>query len=157
MTEHFDRFRNRFRQQIISIVVFATLFTVLGYFVPRFYFQYLDHTEYYHIDSPIEMPNSPYKSCNPSVPITLHRTALVDLYGKSVINLFLIREGNKNKVSEGTREMVISKGESDITTYWPIPCGIISGNYYYDGVVNYQLNGVDRQAFFSTETFVVTN
>ena len=154
MTEHFERFGNRFREQIIAMAVFAIMFSALGYFVPRVYFQYFDHTEYYKIESPISMSDSPYKSCG-IIPITIRRIALVDLHGQAVINLFLVNEKSKEKISQGTREMVITKGEVEVTTYWELPCGIKDGIYYWSGVVTYPLNGITRQNFFSTETFIV--
>lgn len=154
MTKHLETLTNRIRDQLVHMALFAVMFASLGYFIPRIYFQYFDHTEYYKVVSPIAIHGGPFKQCA-TIPITIHRVALVDLYGKSVINLFLIKESGKEKLHEGSREMVITKGEADVTTYWQLPCDIPNGTYYYDGVVNYSINGVFRQTFFSTETFVV--
>lgn len=145
------------------MLFFCMFFAVMGWFLPRIYLQYFDKTEYYKVKSPAQIVQKIYKPCD-TVPVTIRRTVLIDLRAHSTINLILKSDDGKIKYGQGSRELIITKtnGEEPITALWKIKdeeggCNIPNGIYYYDALVEYQIQGITKQTFFTTDTFVVEN
>ncbi len=154
MTQYLIHFSSRLKEQAVAMAIFAIMFASLGYFLPRIYYQYLDKTVYYQVDSPAQIVKEEYKACQ-SVEVRIHRKSLIDLKGDVNMVLFLRTVDGKTKYNEAHRDLVASKGETNVTAFWPLPCTIPSGIYYFDVVTSYQLNGIIKQTFWTTETFKV--
>lgn len=161
MTEHLFHFTNKVKQQFKYMLFFCMFFSVMGYFAPRIYLQYFDKTRYYKVSSPAKVLQKTYKPCE-VVPVYIKRTVLTDLHAESTINLVLKSDDGKVKYGQGKRDLIITKtkGEELITTFWPIrdesgKCNVPDGIFYFDAVVEYPIQGIIKQEFFTTETFIV--
>lgn len=142
--------------RLLMGMLFSAIFTALGYFIPNFYYRYVDKTQYYTIEQPISTDKKIYKPCE-VVKATIKRTALIDTTGSSVIDLLLIRQDNiTEKVMNLNRTMAIPKGSRTLVVNWDLPCELVDGTYYWQAVVKFYVRGVEKNYSYFSDTFAVT-
>jgi hypothetical protein len=156
MVDQVVAFRNKLREQLFHMVLFATLFTLIGWAVPDIYVKYLDKTEYYKIEVPIRVEKQLYQACD-YVDVYIKRNSLINTNAKVILELTLIRNSGQelDEVYRETRDIVIQTGETTQIAHWPLPCFIKPGTYYFGGNANYKVNGIDKYTPFKTEAFQV--
>jgi len=149
--------------RVFFMFMFAFMFSGLGYFIPRIYFEYFDKTQYYQVQLPIQVENKEYHPCD-FVNVTLKRKALADIDAEATIELRLIKEdsrGDRDILDKQIRKMSIQRSPLDeftkITAHWPLPCALPDGVYLFEGLTKYQVNGVNKTTTIRTEEFIVTN
>ena len=148
------KYFNHFRNAIPEMLLFGILFAVIGYAVPRTYYQFFDKTEYYKIKSPIEVEQKAYQPCQ-NVKVYLVRNSLIDSQGTSIINLSLLKENSRERVSQQVKEVSMTKGEGIIITSWQLPCNIEPGQYFFEGSVKYKVRDFEKYTPFNTVNFEV--
>lgn len=146
----------RIREQFVYMAVFATCFVVMGHFLPRVYLQYFDRTEYYKIELPIPVADFDYRPGD-FVNVFITRTSMIDNDGVSIIQLNLLRkDAQVERVSHEVRQISMPKGSGTVVVGWKLPEDISSGNYFFDGVVTYEVQGIKKHTKFVTDLFQVT-
>lgn len=144
------------KDSLFSIVLFATLFAVLGYYIPRAYFSWFDRTVYYTIKVPIEVEKDIYKSGD-TVTVSIERSALIDTQGISIRELILVDENGNKEVFRYNTNLAINAGKENITVDWVLPLNIKDGVYFFQGVVSYPIRGITKFTPFCTERFTIKN
>ena len=144
------------KESIFSIVLFATLFSVLGYYIPRAYFTWFDQTVYYTIKVPVEVEKDVYKSGD-IVTVRIERSALIDTQGISIRELILVDEKGNREVFRYNTNLAINAGKEDVTVDWLLPPNIKDGVYFFQGVVSYPVREITKVTPFCTERFEVKN
>jgi len=143
-------------ERLLFSALFAMAFSVIGYYVPKTYLTYFDKTDYYKIYSPVAVNQSvPHYPCDP-VEVSFTKESLIDGKGKVEIALNLYKvdnSNNKNRVDYQERSIPLTKGEAVITTQWNIACNRTPGQYFFEGVLTYTLNGVEKNHSFYSEKF----
>lgn len=142
---------------IPHVILFGLVAAIAGYFIPHTYYQFFDNTQYYIVHNPVMIEEDVTEACG-KVDAYINRTSLIDAQGDSVINLSLIREdkdGVSDRVTSLTRRISITKGSGVVITHWNIPCDVAPGDYYFDGVVQYDVRGITKYTPFVSEIFEV--
>jgi len=146
-------------ERLMFAMIFGMAFSVMGYFIPKTYLTYFDKTDYYKIYSPVAVDQrTPHYPCD-SVTVSFTKESLID--GKGSVNLALNlykvdKSNNKNRVAYQERDIPLTIGEAVITTQWDLSCDRIPGEYFFEGVLNYKLNGIEKYHSFYSEKFNVT-
>ncbi len=144
------------KNSIFSIVIFATLFSVLGYYIPRAYFSWFDQTIYYTIKVPVEVEKDIYKAGD-IVTVEIERNALITTQGVSIRELILIDEKGNKEVFRYTTDLAINAGKEKVNVDWVLPPNIKDGVYFFQGVVSYPIRGITKFTPFCTEKFTIKN
>jgi hypothetical protein len=150
--KHFDKFCKKLREQILPIVIFATIFVVVGYFLPRIYFEYFDTTVYYSFDNPSTLDKAVYKPCDYMV-ATTGRLSLVSVPAVSIKTLVLVRKEGNVDIFKETVSLATTIGTNPISARWKLACDLEEGTYFYRGVLAFKVNGVNKHADFYTTEF----
>lgn len=149
-------FGNHFKDSVFHMVFFATLFAVLGYYLPKAYFTWFDQTVYYSIKVPIEVEKEAYKAGD-IVTVEIDRTALITTQGISIRELILVDEKGNKEVFRYNNNLAINAGSEKLNVEWLLPPNIKDGVYFFQGVVSYPIRGITKFTPFCTEKFTVKN
>lgn len=136
------------------MLLFGILFSVVGYAVPRTYYQFFDRTNYYQVKSPIDVEQVAYQPCQ-AVKVYLVRNSLIDSQGTAIINLSLLREDSRERIAQQIKEVSMTKGEGIIITSWPLPCDVKPGQYFFEGSIKYSVRDFQKFTPFYTVKFEV--
>ncbi len=145
-----------FQESIFHIIFFASLFSLLGYYIPKAYFTWFDHTVYYTIKVPIDIEKEIYKSGD-IVGVEIERTALFDTQGISIRELILVDEKGNREIFRYNTNLAINAGKEKMNVDWLLPPNIKNGVYFFQGVVSYPIRGITKFTPFYTEKFTVRN
>jgi len=118
MKNFIKEMQNIIKDNLIERFFFAALFgaafAVIGFYVPRIYFTYLDKTEYYKIYSPVAINQSiPHYPCEP-VEVTFTKESLIEGRGQVNIALNLYREDGaavKQRVGYQEKNILLTKDQ----------------------------------------------
>lgn len=145
-------------ERLLFAALFGMSFSVMGFYIPRTYLTYIDKTDYYKIYSPVAVNQSvPHYPCDP-VEVSFTKESLIDGKGSVdiALNLYKVdKANNKIRVAYQERTVPLTKGTQLITTTWDLSCERLPGEYFFEGVLNYQLNGVEKHHSFYSEKFNV--
>lgn len=157
----FVDFGQKIKEQLVLMMLFAIMFSTVGYFIPKIYFRYFDKTIYYEVQLPIKVKNKIYHPCE-FVDVYVIRRSLITVSTRAMIELRLYSEddkGTKILVDKQFRELAILKSENNqfntVISHWLLPCGISAGRYVFEGVVPHRVNGEDKVTILKTEDFIV--
>lgn len=143
--------------RVLMALLFAGIFSVIAEFIPNVYFRYFDKMAYYSIEQPISVDKKFYNPCEVTR-ATIKRVSLINTTASSVIDLVLVKaDKSEEKIINLNRDMAIIKGERVLTVHWPLPCDIPEGKYYWQAVMKYNVNGIERTYSYISETFNVVN
>lgn len=134
------------------MAIFAAAFAILGYFVPQAYYQYFDKTQYFTVETPMQVIGNDFTACD-IVPVEVHRKTMFAMQAVSVSELVLYN-GNV-EVARYKKDLSINLDNTAMLTTWELPCSLKPGIYFFRGVVKYQFRGIDKQAEFYTTQFNV--
>lgn len=143
-------------ERLFFATLFGAVFSVMGFYIPRTYLTYFDKTDYYKIYSPVAVDqNNKHYPCEP-IEVFFTKESLID--GKGSVNIALNlyqtnRDNLKKRVGYQERNIPLTKGEEVITTTWDVDCNRKAGEYYFEGVLTYQLNGLTKTHSFYSEKF----
>jgi len=153
--------KNKMRDQFLYILFFMMVFSLVGYLIPRFYFQFVDKTVYYEIRLPIRMEEREHRACD-FAKVIVERKALVDISASGIVELRSIRDdgsGVRDIVDKQFRELTILKSENNsfnvVTSRWVIPCNTEKGRYVFEGMITYEVNGIKKYTPLKTEEFII--
>jgi hypothetical protein len=152
MKQQINDFVKNIKNAFWYIVVSSTMFILVGYYLPKIYFDYFDMTDYYSVSVPIEVDKNLYTPCE-KVVWTMHRKALVDIDAMATTELILMK-GNE-EVYRNQVPLVLEKGEYNVKTSQTLPCVLTSGDYFYRGIVSYRINGSLKRFSYFTNPFIV--
>lgn len=147
---------NQASTRIIFILLFALLFTTVGWAMPVIYASYVPADEVVEVHS--------FKAENVSTPSTHHsvclnRTVHNPSSGESITELYLIQEGANQKIDISSKDMdrYFRKGQNTVVTTSELPESIEPGKYQYLLVIRMEMaNGrVTRDFVFESEQFTV--
>lgn len=145
-------------KRFIVALVFAGLFSVIGWAIPEIYYQYIDDTEYYVVKQPVPVNKDRYQPCE-DISFIIDRVARKDITGSVKFELARIIDSD----SVEKRELAIDNpatltaGEQIVVITHQLPCDIELGDYYVIGLVEYDVRGHSRTYFWTSESFQVLN
>lgn len=147
-------FTIQFKESAFHMIFFAILFSMLGYYIPKAYFTWFDHTSYYSIKVPIEVEKEIYKSGD-IVSVEVDRTAIFDTQGTSIRELILVGDNGNKEIFRYNTNLSINSGREKISVDWLLPPKIKDGIYFFQGVVSYPVRGITKFTPFYTEKFII--
>lgn len=143
--------------RIVSAVLFALIFSILGTSIPDIYFKYIDKTQYLKVTLPIDVDRELYQPCDTTT-LTTHLNAVVDVNVNSLTELILVRE-DAAAIRTGyvleTKTPVRALQDHAIGGKAVIPCDVEPGRYFWQGNATYFVRGVEKNTPFYSETFNV--
>lgn len=149
-----------FLERLVYMALFSATFSIVGYFVPKIYYQYLDQTEYIHIKQPVSTEVSEYKkgenaglliSTKSKINVSVEQTAkLIHINGNQVATQLSDADTPDVIVLEKTEDYVIRK-----TNSLYIPCNALTGTNFFQVNFTYELNGVKKTYSYISDTFRV--
>ncbi|GEM_PF-3574028 len=145
---------NELKDSLQTMILFALAFIVVGQCIPEVYFRYIDKTDYYQIELPIQVDRAVYQPCQ-TVNLKVHRNSLVDVDATAIVELTLLEEDKKTEIETKTFNLVLNKGEEVINFPIVLPCKIPIGKYYYNGILKYKVQNVTKTKNFYTSKFYV--
>lgn len=152
-------FKDNVLERLFMATLFGAAFAVMGFYIPRTYLAYFDKTDYYKIYSPVAVDqNNKHYPCEP-VEVSFTKESLIDGKGyvNIALNLYQTNSQNlKKRVGYQERSIPLTKGEEVITTTWDVDCNRKSGEYYFEGVLTYELNGMKKTHSFYSEQFTIS-
>lgn len=151
------------RQRFLYSLLFAALFSIIGWGVPRFYDRFLDHTVYYDLKAPILLDRKAYKACDMQL-ATSTRNAKINLEIRFVRGLYrLTKDETGNELGPGAlkysiERMAVVEASKDktVVAIYQLPCDTTPGIYYWKVAALYKVNGIERTDIFVSENFNVT-
>lgn len=162
---------NSWQSTLISVIVFAGLFAFIGQAVPRIYTEYFDKTEYIEFDLPVSVDPKEYSAGEP-VNILTNSHVEKNLETSVALQLMKVNQGNPNALTEPDLVddvKIVEQAEVDrvifsqtddkgriFTAELPLPSDLETGNYYIQGVIHYQVRGVEKEYYFYTQQFSIT-
>lgn len=147
-------FSQRTTNRLLYVAIFVVIFTVVGSFVPTYYYVYSDPSSFVDVDSATVAPQ---ETNTTTVEITIDRTARDTYSGELILELSRYRDGYVERISAYTLPMVFEAGEqrTQITLSTP---PLKAGTYKLavSGEISLP-HGVTRQVVFESNTFTVGN
>lgn len=145
------------RPRFLYAVLFAFLFSFMGWAIPEVYFRYLDKTEYLVVQQPVSVDRKLYAPCE-RTRLTTKLEAKVDVNVKSLTQLILTNEkGDKIRASEviEAEAPILADDEHIVSGWLNLPCDLEEGLYYWQGNATFEVNGNEKTISFISETFTV--
>jgi len=148
-----------FRSRFLYILIFTTIFVVIGYFAPRLLIQY-GNKKYIEFVEPITFDRQLYNRCD-TLKSVLKIYSEVDTKVLSHSRLLRIENKGFNPVWTKTEDTFISKTEPTsryLQTDYKLPCETVdlkAGVYFYEGQYDYKVQGVDKVYKFISTQFTV--
>lgn len=145
-------FKNRFAEQYLYILLFGTIFLIVGYYAPKLFATF---TDYYKLTQPISIDRKVYNKCD-TINLTTTREATSDL--RLAITHQLIRVEKNGTLTKSIilkREGVVPKGRNIVTFNLTVPCDAPVGLYFWASTVEYEVEGIHKTYFSTTEQFTV--
>lgn len=139
---------------LVRMAIFGILAIVIPNAIIDFYYKYLDTREYYHIESPVKVVDSTSVKCGT---MTLIFTRNSQILSDATANKELTLVHNGSDVYKTTSSLVLNptNGYEDVPSIVDIPCTIPEGEYYWNGVVSYDVHGVDKHEAWTSENFTL--
>lgn len=138
----------------LHMAVFATLFMLVGKYVPETYYRYFDTTQYYYVKVPAPVDGARFKACD-LVPVIISRKSLINTTADVDISLVLEYKNTKERVSMEKKNIVISIGEDTYIARYKVPCTVQPGTYIFDALVHYRVYDLDKYTRVYTDPFEV--
>lgn len=144
-------------EKLIDILGKGLIYTMVMFFIwwiiPELRYRN-DKTEYYKIDSATTIEET-VTACN-DVSIVITRTALVDLQGRAISELVLVRADQPDsEVLISSQDISVNKGVDTVIADFPVPCKTKAGKYFWRGTVKYQIRGYDHITTWRSNDFQV--
>jgi hypothetical protein len=149
-----------FLERLVYMALFSATFSIVGYFLPKVYFQYIDKTEYINIKQPVSSEFTEYKvgdnagliiSTKSKADMAVKQSAkIVHVNGQQVSTQLSDGDTPDTIVLEKTKDYVVRK-----TNSLYIPCNAIPGTNYFQVIFEYEINGVDKTYSYISNTFQV--
>lgn len=145
-------FKNRFAEQYLYILLFGTIFLVVGYYAPKIYAQF---TDYYKLTQSVSIDRKLYNKCD-TINLTTTRDSMSDLHLKITHQLIRVEKNDRlTKSITLNREGVVPKGRNIVTFNLPVPCDAKPGVYFWATTVEYSVENIDKTYLSTTEQFTV--
>lgn len=132
---------------------------VISYYGPRVYLQYVDATDYVHVESPINFDRKIYSAGETqTAKMIMTITINSDILLKSRLMLILMDNQFRPIKETQVEAFVIAKQEPQ-TFIIPsiIPCDLADGKYLYRGEIKYVVKGVQKISPFESDIFTIDN
>lgn len=147
------------KNQVWYIIFFISVFTLLGYYLPKIYLDYIDKTEYLRFDSPISTDKKTYKPCEKII-LLATRYSLV---ATKVTNVMTIVKDNEDgsyvKKPGPVLHYTIDRAPAGklISAEFKLPCDLSAGTYFYEGVNTYKVKGSEKTQYYTSSQFNIIN
>ena len=149
-------------ERFLFTLIFATSFSVLGYFVPSIYKNYLDTTEYIEIRQPVPLEKEEYAR-GENTAFIINRKNLTN--ARAEISAELIHVNGEEQVltlqgGDLVKEGVLNSTEGEyrvvIGRNYYVPCEALPGRNFFRVLLNYKIDGVEKGYTYITQVFTVT-
>lgn len=126
--------------KMLSALLFAMLFVIVGTAIPDTYYKYIDKKEYLTVMYPMGTDKTSYKPCEDLLLISTY-TALQDIHAISFNNWMKINDdGSFTKILDRTKANVFLKAEGQpFSEQLDIPCDLKTGTYFLSGIKSYDV------------------
>lgn len=155
MTRYLDN--QHLPKRLLSAILFAFIFSVVGYVIPDVYYRYVDKTAYLEIEQPISVSKKEYHPCE-GTELTTKLVAYVDVNVQSLTQLVLTNdEGDSYRVGDiiTAETPIMARDQHIVSGVLPLPCELSEGSYYWQGNATFSVRGIEKTISFISETFTV--
>lgn len=149
------------KMQLPKMIIMACFFSIVGYYIPKIYLEFLDKKDYIEIRQPVS-PEFPSYNRGEKIGLIINRRSfintvvaqqakLVHVNGALITRQLDARYVSKDIAIENTKgEWVAIKTDG---TY--IPCDAIPGRTFIQVVFQYSVDGIAKNYNYVTEVFQV--
>lgn len=144
---------NRF----ITALVFALIFSLVGYFLPKAYFEFADPKNFYEIESPLSVQPEEVEGCQ-TVTVSGKVVSHVVVQAQAQRELVLVDVDGEETVAKFTEKVDLNTTPDEGIFFKrevEIPCGIDTGIYFFRGRVDFRIHESLKSVEFYTETFEI--
>jgi hypothetical protein len=141
------------------------LITILFVLIPTLgidaYYKYVDTTEYYQIQTPVVIKENVIEPCS-IITLEFNVNSLIRTEGISNRALMVVDTFSDigTRVPGGTTrvEIPITKTNGWVTkpVQIEVPCGLATGNYYFNAVVSFEVRGIKKSIDWTSIIFPIT-
>ena len=144
--------------RLLHILGFAAIFAILGWYIPKTYFQYFDKTEYLKFESLASTDKKVYVPCEPIRLLTI-RTTLIQMDVENIMTLVRINDDNSfNKDAGPILHFAFDEGERvPVTGKFKLPCDAEHGVYFYEGINKFKVQGNLKRQYYISEQFYIAS
>ena len=154
------RFIDQHFERVAYMAIFATAFTVIGYFVPKIYLTYLDKTEHVQIRQPVSTEFQEYKR-GEKIGLVLNRKSLINVTVRQSAKIVHINGAMVTTQLGGNdspKEITMNKSadyEVVQTNSLFVPCDAAPGRNFMQIVFTYSVDGVEKTYTYVSQVFQV--
>ena len=146
-------------ERIAYMMLFAMAFSVIGYFVPKFYYEFLDKTTYFSIEQPVPSEYETYRRGD-YISLILTVRSLVDITATQSASLIHVN-GDAVAIQlsrEESPEIVTVRKTGEVsrvikTHTIRLPCHALDGRNFIQVVFTYSVNGVEKTYPYVSDIF----
>lgn len=157
-----DTFTNiNWRQRFFYMLLFASIFSIIGYFLPKVYLQYFDKTPYVDVIETVSFDKKVYAPCDTAV-AKLKVKLSIDSKTQTSTRLLKIltdkQPPDNFQIIDSTNSENFVIAQPEVQTYfidYPIPCNLPDGAYLFRAEIRYWVNGVEKNEPFETALFSI--
>lgn len=150
-------------ERLLWMTLFTSLFAILGYFIPKTYFEFIDTRDYIEIKQPVSPEFTTYKR-GQRIDLILNRRSFVNaevtqsakivhVNGALVTRQLNDQQSPRRVLVENTRGEWVTIKTSGIY----IPCDAIPGRSFVQALLTYEVNGVSRNYNYISSIFEISN
>lgn len=161
----FDQTIEVIREKLLYMFLFGAIFTLMGYFIPRIYFEYYDRTVYWKVIGQVRTDKNVYQA-GERVHIFFVRESNITQKSTLISELLCADNELYTTVDTYAREnFIVSQGIGEVNIYLDLPSSEVLSQRmhkdqgqavcYYDRVVAFEAGKVKRLYQYKTEQFVV--
>ena len=137
-------------------LLWGLVFVVVGYYVPRIYWEHFDQKVYYEVETPIQVDKEVYNAGDIMI-LSSTNTSLVTTRMDIVGRLVLVDVDTKRAVYYQEISVPIREGMHEFELEARIPEDTGTGKYRWEGIGVINVHDVDKTYKWFTEEFEVIN
>lgn len=138
---------------IIGILVFSFSFALISSQIPKFVTKYTPNESYYNILY-MRVSDQQVKDCH--ISFEINRESYIDTDAqltRRLIPIDYLQDTIQRKVN-----IIISHEDKGILIgKFPIPCDLPSGDYIFENLVEFEVDGFKKSTYYKSNTFEVKN
>lgn len=143
--------------KFITALVFAAIFSLVGYFVPRAYYEFADPESFYKVESPLSVQPEEVDRCE-QITLSGKVISTIAVHAQAQRELVLLDVDGEETVAKFIEEVDLNTTPGEGTFFKrkiEVPCEIDGGIYFFRGRVDFTVHRVGKHVEFYTETFEV--
>lgn len=146
--------KNELIHRIFNAIICGAAFILIGYFLPKLYVLSVPDDYYVTFNNSVTTENSVYHSCDQMMMITTVDSR-INTHLLISVSLRLIELKTDKSVYGGSFITYVTQGHKSVKEFMNLPCGLQTGNYFWEGMGEYEVFGIKKYLVWKTEPFEI--